>query len=89
MKLGYRGADEGALRFGLMELEKRAIALHCEVMLCLSSAPTIQMLLRQLGYFKSNETYVLMKKATNAERGGSVTDNIDDWYFTFHDHDAF
>jgi hypothetical protein len=89
MELGYRGADQGALRFGLMELEKRAIDLNCEVLLCLSSARAMQTLLRKSGYFKSTETYLLMKKSTNPQMDGLVTDNLDDWYFTFSDHDAF
>jgi hypothetical protein len=89
MESGYRGIHQDALRFGLMELEKRAIDLRCEVILCLSSAPVIQALLRQSGYIKSNEKYVLMKKATQPQNGGLVPDNLDDWYFTFSDHDAF
>ena len=89
LELGYRGSDQDALRFGLIELEKRAIVLRCEVVLCLSSARGIQRILSESGYFKSNETYVLLKKPTHPETGGLVADNIDDWYFTFSDHDAF
>jgi hypothetical protein len=89
MELGCRRADQQALRAGLVELDKRAIDLHCEVILCLSSARVIQTALRQSGYLKSNENYVLMKKATNQQAGGSVPDELDSWYFTFCDHDAF
>jgi hypothetical protein len=89
MELGYRGADQDAIRFGLAELEKCAIDCGCEVMLCLSSARPMQALLGQSGYFKSNETYVLLKKNTTPETGRSVPDNLNDWYFTFSDHDAF
>jgi hypothetical protein len=49
----------------------------------------MQVLLRQSGYLKSRETYVLMKKNTNPQGGGSFPDNLEDWYFTFSDHDAF
>ena len=89
MELGYSGEDQHALRFALAELEKHAIDMHCEVMLCLSSAGPMQVLLRQSGYFKSNETYVLMKKKTDPQGGCLVPDKLDDWYFTFGDHDAF
>jgi hypothetical protein len=89
MESGYRETDQDALRFGLMELEKRAIDSGCEVILCLSSAPVIQALLRESGYIRSNETYVLMKKATQPQNGGLVPDDLADWYFTFSDHDAF
>jgi hypothetical protein len=32
---------------------------------------------------------MLIKKTTRPEIGGLVADNLDDWYFTFSDHDAF
>jgi hypothetical protein len=89
LEMGYRSGDRDALRFGLVELEKRAIALRCEVILVLSSSRGIQQLLDESGYFKSTETYVLMKKSTRPEIDGVVTGNLDDWYFTFSDHDAF
>ena len=65
------------------EVEKRAIGFGCEVILCLTSPRALQALLRDAGYLKSNETYLLMKK------GVPVPDHLDDWYFTFSDHDAF
>lgn len=89
LEMGCRGGSQDALRLGLLELEKRALDLRCEAILCLCSARAIQQLLSECGYFKSNETYVLMKKPTRAEKGGLVTNNLDDWYFTFSDHDAF
>ncbi len=89
MELGCRDGNQDALRVGLAELETRAINLNCEVILCLSSERTIQTLLRRSGYFRSNETYVLVKKSTHPQAAGLVADNLDDWYFTFSDHDAF
>jgi hypothetical protein len=89
LEMGYRSSDRDALRFGLVELEKRAIALRCEVILVLNSSRGIQQLLSESGYFRSTETYVLMKKSIHPEKDGLVTDNLDDWYFTFSDHDAF
>ena len=83
MEFGYRGEDQAALHFALVDFEKRAIGFGCEVILSLSSARALQSLLRSTGYFNSNETYVLMKK------GVPVPDHLDDWYFTFSDHDAF
>jgi hypothetical protein len=89
LEFGSRGGDPDALRFGLLELEKHAMELRCDVVLCLSNARKIQTMLRRSGYLQSNETYVLMKRPTRPEAGGLVTGNIDDWYFTFSDHDAF
>jgi hypothetical protein len=88
MELGYCSGDQKALRFGLVELQRRAIGLRCEVILSLNSAPVIQKVLREAGYFNSNETYVLMQKPSNPQTH-PVADNLDDWYFTFSDHDAF
>jgi len=89
MEMGYRSSDQDALRYGLAELEKRALQLGCEVILCLSNNQTIQSFLRKLGYFTSNETYVLMKKPTRRKADETVTDKADVWHFTFADHDAF
>jgi hypothetical protein len=89
LEMGYRTEDRHALRFGLIELEKRAMSLRCEGILCLSSARAIQQLLSESGYLKSNETYVLIKKPTRSETTVSVTADPDAWYFTFSDHDAF
>lgn len=89
MEMGYRFSDQEALHFGLAELEKQALKLDCEVILCLSSNRTIQSLLRKWGYFESNETYVLMKKPTGRNVDSADAGKIDDWYFSFADHDAF
>jgi len=89
MELGHRTADSGALGCTLMEVERRAIDLGCEVMLCLSSAPEIQSFLKTSGYLRSNERYVLIKKAIPAGVDAAVTNDMNEWYFTFSDHDAF
>jgi hypothetical protein len=89
MELGYRLPDQNALRVGLSELERRAMRLGCEVVLCLSNSSVMQSHLRKWGYFKSNETYILMKKPTRPNTAGTITDKTDDWHFTFADHDAF
>ena len=89
MDMGYRFSDEAALKYGLLNIEKRAMQLGCEVILFLSSRTSIQTLLRSLGYFRSNETYMLMKKPTRQNAAAMVTENLDDWCFSFADHDAF
>ena len=89
MELGFRGSDPGALRFGLLELEKKAIHLGCEVMLALTSPSEMQQFLKTLGYFRSNEMYILIKKATPLGRDAAISNDMNDWYFTFSDHDAF
>jgi len=89
MEMGYRFSDQAALKFGLLEIEKQALRLGCEVILSLSSSRASHTLLRQLGYFRSNETYILMKKPTGRNTTAIVMENLDDWHFTFADHDAF
>lgn len=89
VEMGHRSSAQDALAAALGEIEKRAIQLNCEVILCLSSSPRIQTFLKKSGYFRSNETYVLMKKGTGRTDDCLLPDNIDDWYFTFADHDAF
>jgi hypothetical protein len=89
MEMGYRFSDQAAMKFGLLAIEKQALQLGCEVILFLSSRWSSQTFLRKLGYFRSNETYILMKKPTGRNATAIVTENLNDWYFTFADHDAF
>ena len=89
MEMGHRFSDLDSLAFGLAELERRAIQSKCEVILALSSSPFMQTLLKKSGYLRSNETYVLMKKPTSRKADCAFPDRIDDWYFTFADHNAF
>jgi hypothetical protein len=88
MEMGYRFSDEKALETGLFELERLAVRLDCEAMLSLFSNGRIRQVLRKAGYYKSSETYVLMKKWTG-KPDPSVARNLDEWHFTFGDHDAF
>jgi N-acetylglutamate synthase-like GNAT family acetyltransferase len=90
MEMGCRSSDGGALKAGLFELERRAIRSDCEVILALFSRRRMRDVLRKAGYFKSNETYILMKKWTKkADRSGVKNVEMDKWHFTFADHDAF
>jgi N-acetylglutamate synthase-like GNAT family acetyltransferase len=90
MEMGCRSTDGAALKAGLFELERQAIGLDCEVMLALFSRQWTCDVLRKAGYFKSNETYVLMKKWTKkADRSEVKNIEMDKWHFTFADHDAF
>lgn len=90
MEMGCRSSAGAALKAGLFELERRAIGLDCEVILALFSRQWIQDVLRKAGYFKSNETYILMKKWTKkADRREVKNIEMDKWHFTFADHDAF
>ncbi|HEY2382258.1 MAG TPA: GNAT family N-acetyltransferase [Terriglobia bacterium] len=89
MEMGHQLSQEDALRFGLLELEKRAAESDCDVILCLSSSLGMQAALRNAGYFKSNEKYVLIKKLTGRKPACVLPAKIGDWHFTFADHDAF
>jgi hypothetical protein len=90
MEMGCRSTDGAALKAGLFELERQAIGLDCEVILALFSREWARDVLRKAGYFKSNETYILMKKWTKkADRSGVKDLEMDKWHFTFADHDAF
>jgi hypothetical protein len=90
MEMGCRSSDGAALKAGLFELERQAIGLDCEVILALFSRQWLRDVLRKAGYFKSNETYILMKKWTKkADRSGVKNIEMDKWHFTFADHDAF
>jgi N-acetylglutamate synthase-like GNAT family acetyltransferase len=88
MEMGCGPANKEALNIGLAELERRAIEWDCEAVLGLFSRSSIQEILRKAGYHKSTETYVLMKKWTS-KQDIAPTDNINNWHFTFADHDAF
>src|SRR5579883_832492 len=89
MEMGHRLSAEQALRAGLFELEKKATASGCDVILCLSSSAPMQALLRGTGYMDSGENYILMKKATGRKTDCVLPAKITAWSFTFADHDAF
>jgi hypothetical protein len=89
MDMGFSDDDVQAIRRGLHEVDRIARKAGCDVILSLTTDPTIQSQLKQAGYLRSNETYVLLKKAVRAENQQPIPQTVDEWYFTFADHDAF
>lgn len=78
------------LRYALAEAERRFVQLGCDAVLFLDGVgDDVGRLMKQSGFIKTSEKYVLMKCDLTKDSRGSTQDDRRGWRFAFGDHDAF
>lgn len=90
LDLLFKPNEQNAALQLLVEAEQRLMRADCEVILCLDSmGQDASDIIQRMGFRKAPATYHMLVWPKELVPSGSWPSNINNWRFTFADHDAF
>lgn len=90
LDLLFKPTEQNAAFQLLFEAEQQIMHAGCEVLLCLNSmGKATSNIVQRMGFHKAPETYHMLVWPKELVPNGAWASNINNWRFTFADHDAF